>query len=100
MALILTSIADLHMCLGAIEQLVLAVLEPAECMDVFINFREGMLGLKNEVGAELWLQFRHSRLPRDTECSLNRPSCSDHIIIGAHRPCDIPNQYGRFAFVL
>jgi len=38
MALILTSIADLHMCLGAIEQLVLAVLEPAECIDVFINF--------------------------------------------------------------
>lgn len=100
MALILTSIANLHMSLGAIEQLVLTICEPAECIDVFIYFREGMLWLENEVGAELWLQFCYSRLPWDTKSGLYRPSCSDHIIIGAHRPCYIPYQYGRFAFVL
>ena len=86
--------------IGAIEQLVLTIYEPAECIDFFIYFREGMLGLYYNFGPELWLQFSHSRLPRDTESSLYRPSCSDHIIIGAHWPCDIPNQYGRFAFVL
>ena len=100
MALILTSIADLHMGLGAIEQLVLALYEPAECIDVFINFREDMLGLENKIWAELWLQFRYSCFPRDAESGLYSPCLSDLIIIGIHRPCDIPNQYGRFAFVL
>lgn len=100
MTLILSCVTYLDMSLCSIEKFMLAVNEPAKCIDILIYFHKRMFRLKNQFWAEFRLKLCYCRLSWDTECGLYYSITSYLIIIRIDWSSYVPYQYSRFILEL